>query len=195
MRDTFSLLVVGLSLLAAVSAHAGPAPADPTRPAGFTRTVPTPAVRGVGAVDAATAPAPVRPMLQSLQVPVRGESSALVDGRVVRVGDRLGETVVVTIDTQGILLRGPRYEQRIALVPGGGKTPSTSADTAVASTAESTAGPTANTTANTTASKTVNKNASRTVGTAAKAGSAAILTAPLVTRPAPAVVVVPKEPR
>ena len=191
MRDTFSLLVVGLSLLAAVSAHAGPAPADPTRPAGFTRTVPTPAVRGVGAVDAATAPAPVRPMLQSLQVPVRGESSALVDGRVVRVGDRLGETVVVTIDTQGILLRGPRYEQRIALVPGGGKTPSTSADTAVASTAESTAGPTANTTA----SKTVNKNASRTVGTAAKAGSAAILTAPLVTRPAPAVVVVPKEPR
>ena len=191
MRDTFSLLVVGLSLLAAVSAHAGPAPADPTRPAGFTRTVPTPAVRGVGAVDAATAPAPVRPMLQSLQVSVRGESSALVDGRVVRVGDRLGETVVVTIDTQGILLRGPRYEQRIALVPGGGKTPSTSADTAVASTAESTAGPTANTTA----SKTVNKNASRTVGTAAKAGSAAILTAPLVTRPAPAVVVVPKEPR
>ena len=130
-------------------------------------------------------------MLQSLQVSVRGESSALVDGRVVRVGDRLGETVVVTIDTQGILLRGPRYEQRIALVPGGGKTPSTSADTAVASTAESTAGPTANTTA----SKTVNKNASRTVGTAAKAGSAAILTAPLVTRPAPAVVVVPKEPR
>ena len=191
MRDTFSLLVVGLSLLAAVSVHAGPAPADPTRPAGFTRTVPTPAVRGVGAVDAATAPAPVRPMLQSLQVSVRGESSALVDGRVVRVGDRLGETVVVTIDTQGILLRGPRYEQRIALVPGGGKTPSTSADTAVASTAESTAGPTANTTA----SKTVNKNASRTVGTAAKAGSAAILTAPLVTRPAPAVVVVPKEPR
>ena len=171
MRDTFLLLVVGLSLLAAAPAHAGSALADPTRPAGFTQTVPTPAVRGVGAVDAAAVPAPVRPTLQSLQVSVGGGSSALVDGRVVRVGDRLGETVVVTIDAQGISLRGPRYEQRIALVPGGGKT------------------------ASTTVSSTVNTTGSRTVGTVAKADSATILTAPLITRPKPAVVVVPKEPQ
>ena len=179
MRDTFLLLVVGLSLLAAMPARAQAALVDPTRPAGFVRAVPTPAVRGVGAVDAATAPAPVRPTLQSLQVSPHGGSSALVDGRVVRVGDRLGETVVVTIDAQGISLRGPRYEQRIALLPGGGKTVST----------------TASTTANSTVSSTANTNASRTVGPAAKAGSAAILTAPLITRPKPVVVVVPKEPQ
>ena len=172
MRNTF-LFHAGLWLLAAAPAHAAPALADPTRPAGFTRAASTPAVRGGrggGVADAGAAadavaalPAPVMPKLQSLQVSAGGGSNALVDGRVVRVGDRLGETVVVTIDAQGILLRGPRYEQRIALVPGGGKT----------------------------APATV----SMSVGTAASAGSAAILTAPLITRPVPAVVVVPKEPQ
>jgi len=169
MRDTL-LLHAGLWLLAAAPAHAGPALADPTRPPGFTRPASTPAVRigsaGVAAAAAAVS-APVRPTLQSLQVTVGGGSSALVDGRVVRVGDRLGETVVVIIDAQGILLRGPSYEQRIALVPGGGKT----------------------------ASPTPGMTISKTVNTAAGAGSAAILTAPLITRPRPAVVVVPKEPQ
>lgn len=160
MRNTF-LFHVGLWLLAAAPAHAAPALADPTRPAGFTRPASTPTVRGGGGgsvADAAAAvPAPVMPKLQSLQVSAGGGSSALVDGRVVRVGDRLGETVVVTIDSQGILLRGPRYEQRIALVPGGGKTAPTTVSMAV--------------------------------------GAAAILTAPLITRPIPAVVEVPKEPQ
>ena len=174
MRDTFLLHVVGLWLLAAAPAHAQPALADPTRPAGFTRAASTPAARSGGGggggsiTDAAAAvPAPVRPTLQSLQVSAGGGSSALVDGRVVRVGDRLGETVVVTIDTQGILLRGPRYEQRIALVPGGGKTASTP----------------------------LGLTLSKPANTAASVGSAAILTAPLITRPKPAVVVVPKEPQ
>ena len=167
MRNTF-LFHAGLWLLAAAPAHAAPALADPTRPAGFTtRAASTPAVRsgGVGGVADADAAvlAPVRLTLQSLQVSAGGESSALVDGRVVRVGDRLGETVVVTIDTQGILLRGPRYEQRIALVPGGGKTAPTTPNMGVS--------------------------------TAASASSAAILSAPLITRPVPAVVVVPKEPQ
>lgn len=168
MRDTL-LLHAGLWLLAAAPAHAVPALADPTRPPGFTRPTSTPAVRsGGGGSDAvAEVPAPVMPKLQSLQVSAGGGSSALVDGRVVRVGDRLGETLVVTIDAQGILLRGPRYEQRIALVPGGGKTAST----------------------------TPGMTISKTFNTAASASSAAILTAPLITRPRPAVVVVPKEPQ
>ena len=165
MRDTFFRHAIGLSLLAAAPVHAALVLTDPTRPAGFTRAASTPAARGVG--DAGAVPVPVMPKLQSLQVSVRGLSSALVDGRVVRVGDRLGETVVVTIDAQGILLRGPRYEQRIALVPGGGKTVSSRA--------------------NTTASKSVSDGTS--------AGSAAILTAPLIPRSKPAVVVVPKEPQ
>ena len=171
MRDTL-LLHAGLWLLAAAPAHAVPALADPTRPPGFTRPTSTPAVRSGGGGESvadtvAAVPAPVMPKLQSLQVSAGGGSTALVDGRVVRVGDRLGETLVVTIDAQGILLRGPRYEQRIALVPGGGKTAST----------------------------TPGMTISKTFNTAASASSAAILTAPLITRPRPAVVVVPKEPQ
>ena len=95
--------------------------ADPTRPAGtIERGVPT--VHGVAA-----APAPrAWPQLQSVQIPAQGAASALVDGRVVRVGERIGDVTVVAIDAQGVLLRAARYEQRIALVPGIVKTASAS---------------------------------------------------------------------
>ena len=166
MRNTLLLHAVGWWLLAPATAHAATASTDPTRPPGFTQAASTPAARG-GVDGSAAVRVPVRPALQSLQVSAQGGSSALVDGRVVRIGDRLGETgemAVVAIDAEGILLRGPRYDQRLALVPGGGKTASTAA-------------------ANTSAI------------TAASAGHVALLTAPLTKRPAPAVSVAPKEPR
>jgi len=167
MRDNFLLLAVGWWLLAPAFADAAPALVDPTRPAGFARAASTPAMRGAASGADTAVPVPVMPKLQSLQVSAQGESSALVDGRVVRVGDRLGETRVVVIDAQGILLRGPRYEQRIALVPGGGKT----------------------------VSKTVNGNVNGSGASGASGGNATILLAPLITQPASAVVVVPKEPQ
>ena len=95
--------------------------ADPTRPAGTVERG-APAAHGVAA-----APAPrAWPQLQSVQIPAQGAASALVDGRVVRVGERIGDVTVVAIDAQGVLLRAARYEQRIALVPGIVKTASAS---------------------------------------------------------------------
>ena len=97
--------------------------ADPTRPAGVAERPTGSATRGA---SAGAAP-PLWPQLQSVQVGAPGGSSALLDGRVVRVGERIGEVTVVAIDAQGVLLRAARYEQRIALVPGIVKTASASA--------------------------------------------------------------------
>lgn len=109
---------MALALLAHTSAMAQSL-ADPTRPAGANdRSAAAPARSA-----APTAPA-AWPQLQSLQISAQGESSALVDGRVVRVGERIGEVTVVAIDAQGVLLRGARFEQRIALSPGVAKTAS-----------------------------------------------------------------------
>jgi hypothetical protein len=47
-----------------------------------------------------------------------GASTALLDGRLVRVGDRVGESSVVAIDPQSITLRNARGEQRLSLLPG-----------------------------------------------------------------------------
>jgi hypothetical protein len=75
------------------------------------------------AAAASTAPkaAPAPPRLQSVQLGRSGEATALVDGRLLRVGDALGEAKVVAIDLQGLQLRGPRGEERLwllaALVP------------------------------------------------------------------------------
>lgn len=118
-RLASGLLLAGTACLcAAAAAAAAPAAADPTRPADIAPTVVMP-VRGAAVV------APVWPQLQSVLVAGPGGSSALVDGRIVRVGGRLGELTVAAIDAQGILLRGLRFEQRLALLPGVFKTPST----------------------------------------------------------------------
>jgi len=59
------------------------------------------------------------PKLQSIQVLAgQGGSNALVDGRLVRVGDRLGEFNVTAIDRGGLTLLGPRGEQRLPLLTG-----------------------------------------------------------------------------
>ena len=112
------LLVNGLCLAAltplapAMPAHAAPL-ADPTRPAASALAPAAPAPARTGASAAASAPttaAAVTPALrvQSVQVPREGRPSALVDGRLVMVGDRLGDREVVAIDTRGVQLRGPQ---------------------------------------------------------------------------------------
>jgi MSHA biogenesis protein MshK len=111
-----------LALLLAASrapAHADPL-ADPTRPAGAAERPSASTSRSSGT----TAAPPLWPQLQSIQVGAPGGASALLDGRVVRIGERIGEVTVVAIDAQGVLLRAARYEQRIALVPGIVKTAS-----------------------------------------------------------------------
>lgn len=90
-------LIAAASLWAGV-AHASP-PADPTRPPGWSATP----ASGVARAAAPAAPAPLR--VQSVQVPRSGPASALVDNKLLFVGDRLGAATVVAIDTQGLQLR------------------------------------------------------------------------------------------
>ncbi len=62
------------------------------------------------ATQAEALPAPL-PAVQSVQVPARGPAVALLDGRVVRVGDSLAGRIVVAIDSQGVVLRAERGER------------------------------------------------------------------------------------
>lgn len=98
---------------------ADPLLADPTRP-------PDP-VRAVAAGQTASAvPGPtVWPHLQSVRLSATGGSSAVIDGRIVRVGDRVGETTLMAIGPQSIVLRGVGFSQQVALLPGTFKTAST----------------------------------------------------------------------
>lgn len=65
------------------------------------------------------------PQLQSIQRPAKGAANALVDGRLVRVGDRIGDQTIVAIDAHGMQLRGTRGAlQTMTLLGGVNKTPS-----------------------------------------------------------------------
>jgi hypothetical protein len=77
--------------------------------------------------DAASAPlaaaAAAMPVLQGVQVPARGPATAMLDGRLVKVGDSVGNRVVSDIDSQGITLQGPLGSHRLSLLGGGRKQP------------------------------------------------------------------------
>jgi MSHA biogenesis protein MshK len=100
------------------SIAAGPPLADPTRP-------PDP-VRAVAAAPVASAVArpTVWPHLQSVRLSATGNSSAVIDGRIVRVGERVGETTLTAIGPRSIVLRGIGFSQQVALLPATFKTPS-----------------------------------------------------------------------
>ncbi len=122
-RNTAAYLACALLAAGACRpAEAEPPPlADPTRPPGLAQP------SGGAARAGVSAEAPAWPQLQSVLVSAQGGVSALVDGRLVRIGERVGGLTVVAIDAQGILLRAARYEQRITLVPGVAKTASATA--------------------------------------------------------------------
>ena len=93
--------------------------ADPTRPPMLVEP------RSAAPVRPDTAAQPrVWPKLQSVQIPAKGPASALVDGQIVHVGQRIGDATLIAIDAQRIVLRTARYEQHISLTPGIAKTPS-----------------------------------------------------------------------
>lgn len=127
MSSRIILAVCGGCLLALASAQAlelGALP-DPTRP-------PTSMARGEGAAlpagpgaavaaraaSAASAPpaAPARPRLTLIRLDVNGRGVALIDGRLLSVGDRVGDAVLASIDAQGVVLRGARGWQRLPLI-------------------------------------------------------------------------------
>lgn len=105
---------------------------DPTRPpAALAAPVPGPAAsgrvtaaEGGGALQRAEAarPAPL-PRLQAVQVRSAGPATALIDDRLVRVGDAVGDRVVQVIDNDGVVLRGTGGERRLRLLGGDEKQP------------------------------------------------------------------------
>jgi hypothetical protein len=116
-RSTSLLHAAGLLLAGAAHLPACGEPlADPTRPPGYAQG----ALASTHAASAAATPA--WPQLRSVRISARGDSSALLDGRVVRVGEQLGDTNVVAIDAQGVRLRRGAVEQRVTLLPGAAKT-------------------------------------------------------------------------
>lgn len=88
--------------------------ADPTRPPAFAMPVlpATHAATGTGAAvrampapaAAPSAPQPT-PVLQAVHLPAHGSASAVVDGRLVQVGDRVNDRLVMAIDRQGLELQ------------------------------------------------------------------------------------------
>jgi MSHA biogenesis protein MshK len=108
MRHAHRLLHPVLAAIAAVivgPAAAAEGVADPTRPPAAAATAPASA--GSGAVPAAAA-AVLRaapPRVQSVQLPREGRGSALVDNRLVFVGDKLGAATISAIDAHGVQLR------------------------------------------------------------------------------------------
>ena len=125
---------LGALLLCGTAAHtasAAPPLPDPTRPAAFAEPATSSAVARRSDTTPATAPAtaPAAPQLQSVQIIANGGSTALVDGRLVRVGGRVGELTVVAIDEQGLWLRGARQDHRLSLLPGVAKLASGTAPT------------------------------------------------------------------
>jgi hypothetical protein len=114
--------VAALLLVALPASAQTAAIADPTRPAGAAAASPGIAgARGARTTGEPAAP-PVWPKLQSVQVGDNGSASAMIDGRIVQVGEAVGPLTLVAIDAQGVLLRGARFEQRLALLPGIEKT-------------------------------------------------------------------------
>lgn len=118
---------LGLILLLTVDAmRPGLAMNDPTRPqlpASRSAAAQPASALGVGQqapVAAMAAPAsaaaPTAPRLQSLHLPQQGPATALVDGQLLRVGDKLGPHTVTAIDAQGVSAQGPAGRQRWTLL-------------------------------------------------------------------------------
>lgn len=102
-------LLLALLLAAMAPAHAADL-ADPTRPpAGFDE-------------QAKNAPPPPPPRVQSLFL-MGDKPYAIVDGRVLRLGDRLEDGRVNRIDASGVWLRTPSGNKQLKLLPDVAKTP------------------------------------------------------------------------
>ena len=86
---------------------------DPTQPP----PRPVRAAAAAASTPEVATPPPPAPIVQSIQFRRGGDSSAIVDGQLLRIGDRLGEATVAAIDEQGLTLRGARGPQRLLLWP------------------------------------------------------------------------------
>ena len=123
-------LCVASALCAASIATAGNDPTAP--PAGLTSEGEAPvraAARAASGASAAKAATVAAPHVESVRTGGDQPATALIDGRMVRIGDRMGDAVVTAIDDQGVTLRAGKGPARwLAFAPGIRKTPSAGGD-------------------------------------------------------------------
>jgi hypothetical protein len=120
--ETILLHAAWAAAFLSAPAVAQPVP-DPTRPAaaltGDTADTARPAKAAARSAAPAASAVSATPRLQSVQLGAEGASSALLDGRLVHLGDRIGDKTVAAIDRHGLTLRGASGgEQRISLLAG-----------------------------------------------------------------------------
>ena len=102
--------VVALLLCALPLAAWGQSLPDPTRP---------PSEIGDGAVSGAQRPtANAKGLLSVIIAPAR--CAAIIDGKLVRLGERHGGAQLVEITASGVVLQGPGGRRSMALFPGVG---------------------------------------------------------------------------
>ncbi len=110
MRRAVPSLMIALTL--GVAASRAGAPADPTQPPADRPAAATPAPR-----LAARPVAPRLPRVTSILLNRQGASSAFIDGRLQRVGDRLpGGERLTHIEAQSVTVAGAHGEQRLWLL-------------------------------------------------------------------------------
>lgn len=131
-RATAPPALLGLLAGAVATAWASPPVAslpDPTRPpmaiqmataaSGVAARLAAPEAK---AKPAAAIDAPL-PVLQAVQVPVNGAPTAMIDGRLLKVGETFGEHTLIGIDQQGVVLRSQGRTQRLRLLGDRAKQP------------------------------------------------------------------------
>lgn len=126
-------LVLGVCLLAGacwmpVQSQMSASLPDPTRPPANLSTggrSDAASMTPGGGASAAARPAPgasgasaqvARPRLTLIRLDAQGRGVALIDGRLLSVGDRVGDAVVASIDAQGVVLRGAKGWLRLPLI-------------------------------------------------------------------------------
>lgn len=103
----------GLKILTAIwflagSVAASAQLADPTRP---------PAVADPSAASAAGTPAPAASGLQSVILRKKGQPAALINGEIVELGAKVGESRLVKVSEDAVVLRGPSGDETLRLMP------------------------------------------------------------------------------
>jgi hypothetical protein len=104
------LLLLGAALAAAATlAAAQGAATDPTRPA-----------IGAGAAESAAIQDPTATTagLQSVFIRKGGKSGALINGEYVEQGGRVGESVLLKVGEDFVVLKGPGGKEVLRLMPG-----------------------------------------------------------------------------
>jgi hypothetical protein len=119
------LSAAALAGLASIAAAGSDPTAPPPGMGASADGTPHAAMYAASGARSASAPVAQAPRLESLRYGGAQPATALVDGHMLRVGDRLGDAVVMAIDDQGLSLRSGKGAQRLlALAPGIHKTPS-----------------------------------------------------------------------